>query len=65
MRAVQGSATTTELARRLGVGKSTASEHAAALRAASLVTTHRTGRTVRHTTTDLGHRLLAATPVGS
>jgi DNA-binding transcriptional ArsR family regulator len=59
LRAVQGSATTTDLARRLGVGKSTASEHAAALRAAGLVTTHRAGRHVHHTTTDLGRRLLA------
>ncbi|MEU8618114.1 winged helix-turn-helix domain-containing protein [Streptomyces sp. NPDC048623] len=58
LRAVQGTATTTELARRLGVGKSTASEHAASLRAAGLVTTHRTGRTVRHTTTALARRLL-------
>ncbi|MFG2848515.1 ArsR/SmtB family transcription factor [Kitasatospora sp. NPDC048296] len=67
LRAVQGTATTTDLARRLGVGKSTASEHAAALRAAGLVTTHRTGRNVRHTTTDLARRLLtdnASEPAG-
>ncbi|WP_026412332.1 ArsR/SmtB family transcription factor [Actinomadura oligospora] len=59
LRAVQGTATTTELAGRLGVGKSTASEHASALRAAGLITTHRAGRSVRHTTTELGRRLLA------
>jgi DNA-binding transcriptional ArsR family regulator len=65
LRAVEGTATTTDLARRLGVGKSTASEHAAALRAAGLITTHRTGRNVHHTTTDLGQRLLAATQADS
>ena len=59
LRAVQGTATTTDLARRLKVGASTASEHAAALRAAGLVTTYRTGRNVHHTVTDLGRRLLA------
>lgn len=59
LRAIQGTATTTDLALRLGVGKSTASEHAAVLRAAGLVTTHRVGRSVRHTTTELGRRLLA------
>ncbi|MEU6620100.1 helix-turn-helix domain-containing protein [Streptomyces litmocidini] len=46
--------TTTELARRLGVSNATASAHAAALRAAGLVTTTRTGRSVHHAPTPLG-----------
>jgi len=59
LRAVHGTATTGELAHRLGIGVSSASEHASALRAAGLVTTYRTGRHVHHTVTDLGRRLLA------
>ncbi|MEU0401225.1 helix-turn-helix domain-containing protein [Streptomyces sp. NPDC006197] len=49
--------TTTELARCLGVSNATASEHAAALRAAELLTTTRTGRSVHHTPTPLGELL--------
>ncbi|WP_225801542.1 helix-turn-helix domain-containing protein, partial [Streptomyces sp. NK15101] len=49
--------TTTELARRLGVSNATASAHAAALRAAGLLTTTRTGRSVHHAPTPLGELL--------
>ncbi|MFF0560262.1 helix-turn-helix domain-containing protein [Streptomyces sp. NPDC020472] len=49
--------TTTELARRLGVSNATASAHAAALRAAGLLTTTRTGRSVHHAPTPLGDLL--------
>ncbi|GAA3395142.1 helix-turn-helix domain-containing protein [Streptomyces roseoviridis] len=46
--------TTTGLARALDVSNATASAHAAALRAAGLVTTTRTGRSVTHVRTALG-----------
>ncbi|MET9951342.1 ArsR family transcriptional regulator [Streptomyces sp. NPDC006339] len=46
--------TTTTLARALGVSNATASAHAAALRAAGLLTTTRTGRSVTHERTALG-----------
>lgn len=49
--------TTTELARRTGVSDATASAHAAALRAAGLITTVRTGRSVHHARTGLGSLL--------
>ncbi|MFJ5076143.1 helix-turn-helix domain-containing protein [Streptomyces sp. NPDC088553] len=46
--------TTTDLARRTGISNATASAHAAALRAAGLITTTRTGRSVHHERTPLG-----------
>ncbi|MFC7327357.1 ArsR/SmtB family transcription factor [Marinactinospora rubrisoli] len=49
--------TTGELARRLGISNASASEHAAVLRDAGLVTSHRDRNTVRHITTDLGMAL--------
>ncbi|WP_369144494.1 ArsR/SmtB family transcription factor [Streptomyces sp. R44] len=49
--------TTTELARCLGVSNATASAHAQALRAAGLLTTTRTGRSVHHAPTALGDLL--------
>jgi DNA-binding transcriptional ArsR family regulator len=52
--------TTSQLAATLGVGLASASEHARALRRAGLVSTTRTGRSVRHSCTQLGHRLLTA-----
>ncbi|PTA46646.1 winged helix-turn-helix domain-containing protein [Micromonospora sp. RP3T] len=51
---------TSELARRVGVSAATASEHAATLRAAGLITTRRTGAAVRHCLTPLGEQLLRA-----
>lgn len=51
--------TTTGLARRIGVSNATASAHAAALRAAGLLTTTRTGRSVHHQRTALAELLLA------
>lgn len=50
--------TTTGLARALRVSNATASAHAAALRAAGLVTTRRTGRSVTHERTALGTLLV-------
>ncbi|MGW1892285.1 ArsR family transcriptional regulator [Streptomyces sp. NPDC002004] len=50
--------TTTELARRVGVSSATASAHASALRAAGLLTTTRTGRSVHHLRTALAELLL-------
>ncbi|MGC4895683.1 ArsR/SmtB family transcription factor [Micromonospora sp. DT31] len=49
---------TTALARRVGVSAATASEHAAVLRAAGLITTRRSGAGVRHCLTPLGEQLL-------
>ncbi|WP_037636115.1 ArsR/SmtB family transcription factor [Streptomyces katrae] len=50
--------TTTELAVRIGVSNATASAHASALRAAGLLTTTRTGRSVHHARTPLAELLL-------
>ncbi|MBT2469006.1 helix-turn-helix transcriptional regulator [Streptomyces sp. ISL-66] len=49
---------TTELARRLNVSIAAASEHAAVLRNAHLITTSRRGKSVVHTVTPLGAELL-------
>ncbi|MGW8765568.1 ArsR/SmtB family transcription factor [Streptomyces sp. NPDC055815] len=57
LRALTSPRTTTELARRLGVSNATASAHAQALRAAGLLTTTRTGRSVHHAPTPLGDLL--------
>lgn len=51
-------ATTTDLARRIGVAPATASHHASALRRAGLVTTRRTGSAVLHSVTQRGEALL-------
>ncbi|MFI6585423.1 ArsR/SmtB family transcription factor [Embleya sp. NPDC050493] len=50
--------TTGDLARRLRVSNATVSAHTAALRAAGLITTTRTGRSVRHERTALGALLV-------
>ncbi|MET9962310.1 winged helix-turn-helix domain-containing protein [Streptomyces sp. NPDC006326] len=54
--------TTTGLARRIGVSNATASAHASALRAAGLLTTTRTGRSVHHARTPLAELWLAGGP---
>ncbi|MEU8119853.1 winged helix-turn-helix domain-containing protein [Spirillospora sp. NPDC049024] len=54
LRGAVGGTTTTELARRLGVTPSTASEHAKVLREAGLIVTGRTGRKAVHAITPLG-----------
>lgn len=59
LRAVVCGAGTGEVARRLGVSAASVSEHATALRDAGLVATRREGKSVRHTPTELGRRLLA------
>ncbi|WP_328995512.1 helix-turn-helix domain-containing protein [Kribbella sp. NBC_01245] len=60
LRAVADGCTTTELAARTGVSRSTASEHAGVLRSAGLITTQRQGLSVWHTPTALGAHLLSA-----
>jgi DNA-binding transcriptional ArsR family regulator len=50
---------TSDLARRVGISPASASEHAAALRDAGLVTTAREGRRVDQRLTDLGVQLLS------
>ncbi|MGW3041132.1 winged helix-turn-helix domain-containing protein [Kitasatospora sp. NPDC001159] len=52
--------TSSQLARELGISVASASEHARTLRRTGLVSTVRAGRAVRHSCTQLGHRLLAA-----
>ena len=52
-------ATTTGVARALGISPASASAHAAALRDAGLITTHRTGKSVEHRLTPLGRNLLS------
>ncbi|MDQ7904441.1 winged helix-turn-helix domain-containing protein [Phytohabitans sp. ZYX-F-186] len=61
LRAVGTGCGTVELARRVRSSPATASEHAAALRAAGLVATTRAGRGVRHWLTPLGAQLLHRT----
>ncbi|MFF3249400.1 winged helix-turn-helix domain-containing protein [Streptomyces sp. NPDC002870] len=51
--------TTKQLAQRLSISPTSASEHATALRTAGLVTSLRQANTVRHTTTPLGTTLLS------
>ncbi|MFG2986555.1 ArsR/SmtB family transcription factor [Streptomyces sp. NPDC048258] len=58
LRSLDEARTTTGLARRIGVSNATASAHASALRAAGLLTTTRTGRSVHHTRTPLAELLL-------
>ncbi|MFJ8039498.1 ArsR/SmtB family transcription factor [Kitasatospora sp. NPDC096147] len=63
LRAIAGGAcSTTGLARRLGVTPPSASAHATALRTAGLIATHREGKQVRHSLTEVGHDLLADNP---
>ncbi|MFB7542420.1 helix-turn-helix domain-containing protein [Streptomyces zaomyceticus] len=62
LRALAEPRTTTDLARRTGIGNATASAHAAALRAAGLITTTRTGRSVHHEQTPLGTLVVGTTP---
>ncbi|MFE5542705.1 helix-turn-helix domain-containing protein [Streptomyces sp. NPDC056534] len=62
LRALAEPRTTTDLARRTGIGNATASAHAAALRAAGLITTTRTGRSVHHEQTPLGMLVVGTTP---
>jgi DNA-binding transcriptional ArsR family regulator len=57
-------ATTTDLARRVGISPSTASEHTTVLRHAGLVTSHRDRNRVLHHATALGVALLDAEPAG-
>jgi DNA-binding transcriptional ArsR family regulator len=57
--AARGGRSTSELGRDLGISAASASEHAKVLRAAGLVGSVRSGRSVRHTTTPLGEHLVA------
>jgi DNA-binding transcriptional ArsR family regulator len=50
--------TTKELANRVGISTSSASEHATVLREAGLISTHRHGPSVRHVVTALGSSML-------
>jgi DNA-binding transcriptional ArsR family regulator len=59
LRAVQDGASTTELSRRSGTSLASASQHAAVLRAAGLITTSREGGSVLHTLTPLGAAVLS------
>ncbi|WP_405442596.1 ArsR/SmtB family transcription factor [Streptomyces niveus] len=56
--------TTSELALRAGVSISSASEHAAVLRGAGLITSHRRRNCVHHSLTPVGLALLGGRPTG-
>jgi DNA-binding transcriptional ArsR family regulator len=62
LRKIVGGCTTSELARGLGISASSASEHAAVLRDAGLVSTSRHGGAALHTLTSLGKELLRDAP---
>ena len=65
LRTLVSERTTTELARTLSISSASASNHAAALRRAGLVTTRRDGKSVRHVLTELGDAVVSATPDGA
>jgi DNA-binding transcriptional ArsR family regulator len=56
--AAAGGRSTSEVAESLGISAGSASQHAAVLRSAGLITTHRTGQSVQHLLTPLGNALL-------
>ncbi|MDO3700685.1 winged helix-turn-helix domain-containing protein [Micromonospora sp. C28SCA-DRY-2] len=58
--AIVGGPSTSQVARTLGISIASASQHAATLRSAGLITTHRAGSAVRHALTPLGEHLLRA-----
>jgi DNA-binding transcriptional ArsR family regulator len=58
LRSVDRGATTSQLARRLGTSLSSVSRHAAVLRDAGLITSHRYDKTVLHALTPLGVAIL-------
>nr|WP_070015180.1 helix-turn-helix domain-containing protein [Streptomyces nanshensis] len=62
LQSVGGDCTTSELARRAGVSVSSASEHAAVLRGAGLITSCRVRNAVRHALTPVGLALLDGQP---
>jgi DNA-binding transcriptional ArsR family regulator len=62
LQALGGDCTTSELARRAGVSISSASEHAAVLRGAGLVSSTRQRNAVRHSLTPVGLALLDGRP---
>lgn len=59
LRAVESGGTTTELSRRSGISLASASQHAAVLREAGLISTCREGGSVLHTLTPLGVAVLS------
>jgi DNA-binding transcriptional ArsR family regulator len=59
LRAVESGGTTTELSRRTDTSVASASQHAAVLREAGLISTRRDGGAVLHTLTPLGQAVLA------
>ncbi|MCX5226494.1 helix-turn-helix domain-containing protein [Streptomyces sp. NBC_00233] len=65
LRALTEPRTTTDLARHTGISNATASAHAAALRAAGLITTTRTGRSVHHEQTPLGTLVVGMPSAGA
>ncbi|WP_326766809.1 winged helix-turn-helix domain-containing protein [Streptomyces sp. NBC_01591] len=60
LESLDGECTTSELARRVGVSVSSASEHAAVLRNAGLVSSNRLRNSVHHSLTPVGFALLGA-----
>jgi DNA-binding transcriptional ArsR family regulator len=60
LRTLRDPCNTTELATRMDIRASSASEHAAALRSAGLIRTERHGKSVRHSLTTRGRSLLSS-----
>ena len=58
LRSLDGGTTTSELAGRLGISVSGASQHASALREAGLVSSRRDRNRMLHSVTDLGDQLV-------
>ena len=63
--ATNGGRSTTEVAQAVGISLASASQHTAVLRAAGLITTHRTGAAVRHSMTPLGRSLMELSAVAA
>jgi DNA-binding transcriptional ArsR family regulator len=65
LRSLTHPATTTQLARRVGISLASTSDHTRVLRAAALITTHRTQGTALHALTPTAHNLLTGATIGS
>lgn len=65
LRSLTHPATTTQLARRVGISLASTSDHTRVLRAAALITTHRTQGTALHALTPTAHNLLTGATTGS
>jgi DNA-binding transcriptional ArsR family regulator len=65
LRSLTASASTTQLARRVGISLASTSDHTRILRNAGLITTHRTNGTALHSLTPTAHNLLTGANRGN